>query len=119
MEITYFIHPLTGERKVVLTPGDVDATPALLRAIDVSIARWHWSHNVITPFRIKSIYIRLESHVVISPESYETFTHYERLSSVVQLNQREALQPSDVALGQELDAILLEFISVGVHHGNA
>lgn len=116
MEITYFIHPTTGDRKMVLTPGDIDASPELLRQIDVSIARWHWNHNIITPFRIKSIYIRITSDMMISVEDYEEFNNYERLSYVVQLNQCDALAPRDIALGEELDVILHHFIDVGVHH---
>ena len=116
MEITYFIAPLTGERKVVMTPGDIDPTPELLRQIDVSIARWHWNHNIITPFRLKSIHIHVWSDIMISVEDYEEFNNYERLSYTVQLNQCGELSPCDTALGEELDTILHHFIDVGVHH---
>lgn len=120
MELTYFIHPLTGETKKVLTPGDVPISDALLTAIDVSIARWHWAHNIVSPFALRSIHIALESEIVICGDTpCDQLEWREGLSSRVQLNQKGPLREIDTRLGHELDVILHDYITMGVHHGDA
>lgn len=117
MELTYFIHPTTGERKTVLTPGEVDPTPELLRAIDVAVARWHWKHNIITKFNLKSIYISIETKIVVCGDtSPDELDWHEGLQYAVILTPHEPLRDMDIALGHELDSILNDFITVGVHH---